>query len=179
MKYGPISAAIRAMIKIIAYPRSVVCTLSPEDVFAARRSRATCGGRQPRCAPYTSERWRNRICPAKFAYLRGSSLEPMLGSPPLRLLVEQIVLRSRQRVNAVAPDRLGAMDQDIRFCTSADGVSLAFAVSGEGPPLVMSATWLTHLEHQCMSLALQPWLDAFARDHKLLRHDSRGCGLAD
>jgi pimeloyl-ACP methyl ester carboxylesterase/DNA-binding CsgD family transcriptional regulator len=71
------------------------------------------------------------------------------------------------------------MDQDIRFCTSADGVKLAYAVSGEGPPLVMSATWLTHLDHQWRSLAWQPWLDAFSREHKLLRYDSRGCGLSD
>jgi len=52
------------------------------------------------------------------------------------------------------------MDQKIRFCTSADGVKLAYAVNGEGPPLVMSATWLTHLEHQWRSLAWRPWLDA-------------------
>jgi len=71
------------------------------------------------------------------------------------------------------------MNQDIRFCTSADGVNLAYAVSGEGPPLVMSATWLSHLEHQWQSLAWRPWLEAFSRDHKLLRYDSRGCGLSD
>ena len=72
-----------------------------------------------------------------------------------------------------------AMNQEIRFCTSADGVKLAYAVSGEGPPLVMSATWLTHLEHQWRSLAWRPWLDAFSPGHTLLRYDSRGCGLSD
>jgi len=71
------------------------------------------------------------------------------------------------------------MHQDIRFCTTSDGVKLAYAVSGEGPPLVMSATWLTHLEHQWRSLAWRPWLDAFSPGHKLLRYDSRGCGLSD
>jgi pimeloyl-ACP methyl ester carboxylesterase/DNA-binding CsgD family transcriptional regulator len=71
------------------------------------------------------------------------------------------------------------MDQDIRFCTTSDGVRLAYAVSGAGSPLVMSATWLTHLEHQWHSLAWQPWLDGLSRDHKLLRYDSRGCGLSD
>jgi pimeloyl-ACP methyl ester carboxylesterase/DNA-binding CsgD family transcriptional regulator len=45
--------------------------------------------------------------------------------------------------------------------------------------LVMSATWLTHLEHQWRSLAWRPWLDIFTREHKVLRHDSRGCGLSD
>ncbi len=71
------------------------------------------------------------------------------------------------------------MSQTIRFCTTPDGVRLAYAVSGEGSPLVMSATWLTHLEHQWRSLAWRPWLDIFTREHKVLRHDSRGCGLSD
>ena len=71
------------------------------------------------------------------------------------------------------------MHQDIRFCTTRDNVQLAYAISGEGPPLVMSATWLTHLEHQWQSLAWRPWLDAFTSEHKVLRHDSRGCGLSD
>lgn len=71
------------------------------------------------------------------------------------------------------------MDQDIRFCTAPDGVKLAYATSGDGPPLVMSATWLTHLEHQWRSLAWRPWLDAFARTNTILRYDSRGCGLSD
>ena len=33
-----------------------------------------------------------------------------------------------------------AMDQRIRFCTTANGVRLAYGVSGDGPPLVLSAT---------------------------------------
>ncbi len=71
------------------------------------------------------------------------------------------------------------MGQDIRFCTAKDGVKLAYAVSGEGAPLVMSATWLTHLEHQWRNPAWQPWLEAFSRKHMLLRYDARGCGLSD
>ena len=43
----------------------------------------------------------------------------------------------------------------------------------------MSATWLSHLEHQWRSMAWRPWLDAFAQGHKLLRYDPRGCGLSD
>ncbi len=74
---------------------------------------------------------------------------------------------------------MSQMHQDIRFCTTSDGVRLAYAVSGKGPPLVMSATWLTHLEHQWTSLAWRPWLDAFSPNHKLMRYDSRGCGLSD
>jgi hypothetical protein len=72
-----------------------------------------------------------------------------------------------------------AMNQHIRFCKATDGVQLAYAVTGEGSPLVMSSSWLTHLEHQWRCLAWRPWLDAFASEHKTLRHDSRGCGLSD
>lgn len=71
------------------------------------------------------------------------------------------------------------MDQKIRFCTSADGVKLAYAISGEGPPLVMLSSWLTHLEHQWRSLAWRAWLEAFSREHTVVRHDTRGCGLSD
>jgi pimeloyl-ACP methyl ester carboxylesterase len=85
----------------------------------------------------------------------------------------------RQFNPTVLEQPMDAVDQNIRFCNSADGVRLAYAVSGEGPPLAMSATWLTHLEHQWRSLAWRPWLDAFQRDHTLLRYDSRGCGLSD
>jgi pimeloyl-ACP methyl ester carboxylesterase/DNA-binding CsgD family transcriptional regulator len=71
------------------------------------------------------------------------------------------------------------MKQEIRFCTTTDNVKLAYAVSGSGPPLVMPATWLSHLEHQWKSLAWQPWLETLSQKYTLLRYDSRGCGLSD
>jgi hypothetical protein len=33
------------------------------------------------------------------------------------------------------------MRQHVRFCTARDGVRLAYAVHGSGPPLVRVATW--------------------------------------
>src|SRR5262245_45214725 len=80
---------------------------------------------------------------------------------------------------SLGPKRSAAMNQNIRLCTTQDGVRLAYAVTGEGTPLVMSATWLTHLEHQWRSAAWRPWLDAFTSEYKVLRYDSRGCGLSD
>lgn len=71
------------------------------------------------------------------------------------------------------------MKQEIRFCRSFDGVRIAYAVSGNGPPLFMSASWLTHLEHQWRSLAWRPWLEHFSSRYTLIRYDSRGCGLSD
>ncbi|HUJ87846.1 MAG TPA: alpha/beta fold hydrolase [Burkholderiales bacterium] len=71
------------------------------------------------------------------------------------------------------------MDQQIRFCTSFDGARIAYALSGRGAPLVMSATWLGHLEHDWRNLAWRPWLEHFSRSHTLLRYDMRGTGLSD
>jgi len=58
-------------------------------------------------------------------------------------------------------------------------VRIAYAVSGNGPPLLMSASWLTHVEHQWTSLAWRPWLEHLSARHTLIRYDSRGCGLSD
>lgn len=71
------------------------------------------------------------------------------------------------------------MKQHVQFCTAPDGVKLAYAVSGDGPPLVMSTTWLSHLGSEWRGLAWEPWLGALSADYKLLRHDPRGCGLSD
>ncbi len=70
-------------------------------------------------------------------------------------------------------------DQQIRFCTSSDGVRLAYAAVGHGPPLVKAANWLSHLEFDWNSPVWRPWLVALSRDHTLVRYDERGCGLSD
>jgi pimeloyl-ACP methyl ester carboxylesterase/DNA-binding CsgD family transcriptional regulator len=71
------------------------------------------------------------------------------------------------------------LDQRIRFCTSADGVRLAYAVHGSGPPLVKAANWLTHLEHDWESIIWRHWLHELARGHTVVRYDQRACGLSD
>ena len=71
------------------------------------------------------------------------------------------------------------MKHDIRFCTTSDGASIAYATAGSGPPLLMPASWLSHLEHQWKSLVWKPWLDALTQNFTLIRYDSRGCGLSD
>ena len=40
------------------------------------------------------------------------------------------------------------MEQQIRFCTTSDGVRIAYAVTGEGYPLVRVLGWCTHLEFE-------------------------------
>ena len=67
----------------------------------------------------------------------------------------------------------------IRFCTSRDGVRIAYATCGAGPPLVFAAHWVHHLKFDWDSPVWRPWLALLARRHTLVRYDLRGCGLSD
>ena len=82
----------------------------------------------------------------------------------------------RARSAPVVPTTLR---QDIRFCTSCDGVRIAFATVGSGPPLVKTANWLNHLEFDWESPIWRPLFHAFASEHTFVRYDSRGNGLSD
>ncbi len=69
--------------------------------------------------------------------------------------------------------------QQIRYCVSPDGVRVAYAVSGAGPPLVKAANWLTNLDLEWSSPIWAHWLDGLAAHRTLVRYDERGCGLSD
>ena len=71
------------------------------------------------------------------------------------------------------------MRQEVRFCSAPDGVRLAYAIHGNGPPLVRAPSWLTHLEFDWESPLWRHWLDGLAEGHTVLRYDERGCGLSD
>lgn len=71
------------------------------------------------------------------------------------------------------------MEQRIRFCSSSDGVAIAYAEHGRGPTVVKAANWLTHLEHDWRSPVWKHWLEELARRHRVVRYDQRGCGLSD
>ena len=71
------------------------------------------------------------------------------------------------------------MRQRIRFCRAADGVHVAWATHGAGPPLVKAAHWMTHLEHDWDSPVWRHWLTELGRRHSVVRYDGRGTGLSD
>ena len=67
----------------------------------------------------------------------------------------------------------------IQFCTTGDGVRLAYAVGGEGRPLVRTAHWLSHVEHDWESPVYRHLLRDLSRHYRLVRYDHRGNGLSD
>ena len=92
-------------------------------------------------------------------------------------------------VFAIAPTERGApgvtapspvdLRQEIRFCTAPDGVQLAFSAIGQGPPLMRTGNWMTHLEFDLESPIWRHLNQELARDHTLIRYDARGNGLSD
>ena len=68
---------------------------------------------------------------------------------------------------------------ETRFCSSSDGVGLAYAIDGEGPPLVKASNWMTHLDYERQSPVWRHWVRELSRGSTLVRYDERGCGLSD
>lgn len=77
------------------------------------------------------------------------------------------------------PSRVPALRHEIHFCTASDGVRIAYAEVGTGPPLLKAANWLNHLEYDWESPIWSPLLHELAAAHRLIRYDARGNGLSD
>ncbi len=77
--------------------------------------------------------------------------------------------------SAAAP----VVEQRIRFARAKDGVRIAYATVGEGPPLVRAAHWMTHLDYEWESPVWRHWLEGLSKGRTLVRYDERGCGLSD
>jgi len=71
------------------------------------------------------------------------------------------------------------MEQQIRFCTTSDGVRIAYATAGEGPPCVYVCGWPQHLELEWETPFARGFLERLARGCTLVRYDMRGSGLSD
>lgn len=71
------------------------------------------------------------------------------------------------------------MDHKVSFVKSSDGVRIAYAISGNGPPLVRAATWLTHIEHDWKGPIWSHWNRFLSESNQLTRYDPRGCGLSE
>ena len=66
------------------------------------------------------------------------------------------------------PSDAGAR-QTIRYATSRDGIAIAYAVSGSGPPLLRGGHWLSHLEHDWTSPVWRPLIDRLGAQRRLVR----------
>jgi DNA-binding winged helix-turn-helix (wHTH) protein/pimeloyl-ACP methyl ester carboxylesterase len=78
-----------------------------------------------------------------------------------------------------AQNSVATTKQDIRFCSTVDGVRIAYSTMGHGPPIVIPPELVTHLEADLVEGPLADVYEALARRHTLVRFDMRGTGLSD
>ena len=68
----------------------------------------------------------------------------------------------------------------IRYATTADGVSIAFATLGEGVPVVfMPPIPFSHLEAMWAAPGIEAWFGRLGRGAQVAVYDARGTGLSD
>lgn len=129
-------------------------------------------------------------------------LEPLSHDAPLALWQKLSALDRKEEAKAVACRYTALMGEDakdwtiatgpqqilgkgclhrqtISFCQAADGVKIAYAKVGSGPPLVKTANWLNHLELDWQSPIWGDTFQALAANNTFIRYDERGNGLSD
>ncbi|MFL6729853.1 MAG: alpha/beta fold hydrolase [Sphingomicrobium sp.] len=88
-------------------------------------------------------------------------------------------IEAEEQASARSIQRRELPPQHIRYCEAKDGTRLAYSVTGSGPPLVKTANWLNHIQHDWDSPLWRHWIDEFTRGRSLIRYDERGNGLSD
>lgn len=68
--------------------------------------------------------------------------------------------------------------EQIRFL-SCGNRRLAYAVSGDGPPLVAAAWWVSHLELDWQDAGFRQFWEALGDGYTLVRYDRLGVGMSD
>jgi len=71
------------------------------------------------------------------------------------------------------------MEQQIGFCKTSDGLTIAYATIGEGSPVVYASGWPTQMEKEWESDSSRSFLESLAEGCQLVRYDMRGSGLSD
>jgi class 3 adenylate cyclase len=69
--------------------------------------------------------------------------------------------------------------QDIRFCKTADGVTIAYSTMGQGFPLLIPPQLVTHLEADLIEGPLAEVYEVLSQHLTVIRLDKRGTGLSE
>jgi pimeloyl-ACP methyl ester carboxylesterase/DNA-binding winged helix-turn-helix (wHTH) protein len=84
----------------------------------------------------------------------------------------------RHEAGGSVPKERPRFTQHTHFTKSVDGARIAYARSGEGPPIVKAANWLNHLELDWEGPIWRPWIERLGQERCLVRYDARGNGLS-
>ncbi len=85
----------------------------------------------------------------------------------------------RMRCSRNSGCTIRAMEPQIQYVKTADGVSIAYYAMGQGTPLVVMNLPNSHLQMEWHMSDVRQTYEAAARTGTLVRYDPRGCGLSD
>jgi class 3 adenylate cyclase/pimeloyl-ACP methyl ester carboxylesterase len=107
-----------------------------------------------------------------------------LGTQNLKNIAKPVEVFAVEACEVSGPDAAQTpipahLTQEIHYTRAPDGIRLAWAKVGQGPPLVRTANWLTHIEYDWESPLRRSGLINLARNYTLVRYDPRGTGLSD
>jgi pimeloyl-ACP methyl ester carboxylesterase len=71
------------------------------------------------------------------------------------------------------------MQQQIGFCSTADGVRIAYATVGTGPAVAVAWHTPSHLGLDWEGPRVRDFWESIGRHHQIVRYDKHGCGLSD
>ena len=116
-----------------------------------------------------------RIAAARRAVGDDGARQEVIETIPRRgiRLVAEAALGKPEQIATDGPD-----NQTVRYTSSFDGTQIAYALSGNGPPLMRAGHFLTHLEKDWQSSVFRATITAFGANHTLVRYDQRGTGLS-
>jgi class 3 adenylate cyclase/pimeloyl-ACP methyl ester carboxylesterase len=84
-----------------------------------------------------------------------------------------------EEIEGIQAEAEAPYQQEIQFCQTRDGVQLAYSRIGQGPAIVKTGNWMTHLEFDLESPIWRHLYRDLSRDHTIYRYDARGNGLSD
>jgi class 3 adenylate cyclase/pimeloyl-ACP methyl ester carboxylesterase len=123
------------------------------------------------------------ICISRQAYDQVDGKLPLtcrsLGPQKLKNIPKPIEVYAIDLDEAGAAGPADPMELKVDYCRASDGVRLAYAIAGSGPPLVKTANWMNHVEYDWESSIVRHFFNGLARDFTLVRYDARGNGLSD
>ena len=137
--------------------------------FRVRGAGAACATwPPPRCGP--------RVYRLAGGWMRMNGRLPPASLERRRTMSDAMTIKS---ASGRQVDPFGPTDQEIKFCRAPDGVRLAYAIHGSGPPVVVASCWLSHLQYDWQSPVWRHFLDQLGstRDDRPLRRT--GFGLSD
>ena len=71
------------------------------------------------------------------------------------------------------------MEPRIQYAKTADGVSIAFWILGDGLPFVLMPAMFSHVQLEWQYPDVRRWYERLARGRMLVRYDGRGAGLSE